>query len=124
MNDTISTTLARYIAADILQQPDRIIKPDEPLLSSGLVDSFHLVDLSLFVENNFGVRIDDAFGTELLRVQLTDGTANLAPDGTGKASFGFEDNQFISDEPYDKLLSYSVENLKAVIASCEVSNSD
>jgi acyl carrier protein len=60
MNDTISTTLARYIAADILQQPDRIIKPDEPLLSSGLVDSFHLVDLSLFVEKSFGVRIDDA----------------------------------------------------------------
>jgi acyl carrier protein len=60
MNDTISITLARYIAADILQQPDRIIKPDEPLLSSGLVDSFHLVDLSLFVEKSFGVRIDDA----------------------------------------------------------------
>jgi acyl carrier protein len=60
MNDTISTTLARYIAADILQQPDRIIKLDEPLLSSGLVDSFHLVDLSLFVEKSFGVRIDDA----------------------------------------------------------------
>jgi acyl carrier protein len=60
MTDTISTTLARYIAADILQQPDRIIKPDEPLLSSGLVDSFHLVDLSLFVEKSFGVRIDDA----------------------------------------------------------------
>jgi acyl carrier protein len=60
MNDTISTTLARYIAADILQQPDRIIKSDEPLLSSGLVDSFHLVDLSLFVEKSFGVRIDDA----------------------------------------------------------------
>jgi acyl carrier protein len=60
MNDTISTTLTRYIAADILQQPDRIIKPDEPLLSSGLVDSFHLVDLSLFVEKSFGVRIDDA----------------------------------------------------------------
>lgn len=60
MNDTISTILARYIAADILQQPDRVIKPDEPLLSSGLVDSFHLVDLSIFVEKSFGVRIDDA----------------------------------------------------------------
>lgn len=60
MNDTISTILARYIAADILQQPDRLIKPNEPLLSSGLVDSFHLVDLSIFVEKSFGVRIDDA----------------------------------------------------------------
>lgn len=60
MNDEITTTLATYIAAEILKQPDRLINPDEPLLSSGLVDSFHLVDLSLFVENNFGVRIDDA----------------------------------------------------------------
>jgi len=60
MTDTIPMILARYIAADILKQPDRIIKSDEPLLSSGLVDSFHLVDLSLFVEKSFGVRIDDA----------------------------------------------------------------
>ncbi len=60
MTDEITTKLAAYIAAEILKQPDRLIKPDEPLLSSGMVDSFHLVDLSLFVENTFGVRIDDA----------------------------------------------------------------
>ena len=60
MTDTIPMILASYIAADILKQPDRIIRADEPLLSSGLVDSFHLVDLSLFVEKSFGVRIDDA----------------------------------------------------------------
>ena len=60
MTDEISTILARYIATEFLKQPDRIIRPDEPLLSSGLIDSFHLVDLSLFVEKNFGVRIDDA----------------------------------------------------------------
>jgi acyl carrier protein len=52
--------LSTYIATEFLRQPGRQIKPDEPLLSSGLVDSFHLVDLSLFVENNYGVRIDDA----------------------------------------------------------------
>ena len=60
MSDEIATNLAKYIAAEILKQPNRQIKPDEPLLSSGLVDSFHLVDLSLFVEQAFGVRIDDA----------------------------------------------------------------
>jgi acyl carrier protein len=60
MTDGIPFILARYIAVEFLKQPDRIIKPDEPLLSSGLVDSFHLVDLSLFIEKNFGVRIDDA----------------------------------------------------------------
>ncbi len=60
MTDTILEKLAAYIAAEFLKQPGRIIKPDEPLLSSGLVDSFHLVDLALFVEDNFGVHIDDS----------------------------------------------------------------
>jgi acyl carrier protein len=32
---------------------------DEPLISSGLVDSFSLVDLAIFVETQFGVRIHD-----------------------------------------------------------------
>ncbi len=60
MTDEITTTLAAYIAAEILKQPDRLINPDDPLLSSGLIDSFHLVDLGMFVEDKFGVRIDDA----------------------------------------------------------------
>lgn len=60
MTELILEKLAKYIAVEFLKQPDRIVAPDEPLLSSGLIDSFHLVDLSLYVENNFGVRIDDA----------------------------------------------------------------
>ena len=51
--------LAAYIATEILKQPKRAIRPDEALISSGLIDSFSLVDLSLFIEDNFGVRIDD-----------------------------------------------------------------
>jgi acyl carrier protein len=60
MPDTILEKIATYIATEFLKQPNLLVKPDEPLLSSGLVDSFHLVDLSLFIEKNFGVRIDDA----------------------------------------------------------------
>ncbi len=51
--------LAQYIAAEILKQPKRVVRPDEPLISSGLIDSFHLVDLGIFVEDKFGVKIDD-----------------------------------------------------------------
>lgn len=58
MEDTISR-IATYITDRILKQPGRSIKPDEALISSGLVDSFSLVDLSLFIEDNFNVRIDD-----------------------------------------------------------------
>ncbi|MEZ0395604.1 MAG: acyl carrier protein [Anaerolineales bacterium] len=60
MSDEIIAKLAGYIAAEILKQPGRSIGPDESLLTSGLIDSFHLVDLALFVEDNFGVHIDDA----------------------------------------------------------------
>ena len=52
--------IASYIAGTILKQPKRTIKPDEKLISSGLIDSFHLVDLGLFIEDEFGVRIDDS----------------------------------------------------------------
>lgn len=59
MEDGIALKLAGYIARTILKQPGRQIKPSEPLISSGLVDSFSLVDLALYVEDTFGVHIDD-----------------------------------------------------------------
>jgi acyl carrier protein len=52
--------LGEYIATKILKQPNRTIKPDEALISSGLIDSFSLVDLAMFVEDTFGVRLDDS----------------------------------------------------------------
>jgi acyl carrier protein len=58
--DEIKAGLSGYLAKDILRQPDRVIQPDEALLSSGLIDSFHLVDLALFVEDNYGVHIADS----------------------------------------------------------------
>ncbi len=59
MSDDIIRPLADYIANEILKNPKRAIRPDEKLISSGLIDSFHLVDLGLFVEQRFGVRLDD-----------------------------------------------------------------
>jgi acyl carrier protein len=59
MNNNIPTQLADYIATEILKQPDRTIEPGEALISSGLIDSFSLVDLALFVEMTFDVRIED-----------------------------------------------------------------
>lgn len=59
MKADIIKKLETYISEEILQLPDREIKPDEPLISSGLIDSFSLVDVALFVEDSFGVQIDD-----------------------------------------------------------------
>lgn len=58
MTETLAT-LAAYITKEILRQPRRVLSPSEKLLSSGLIDSFSLVDLGLFIEDNFGVHIDD-----------------------------------------------------------------
>ncbi|HUE99532.1 MAG TPA: acyl carrier protein [Anaerolineales bacterium] len=59
MTDTIIPTIEKFIAAQILKQSNRKISADEPLISSGLIDSFSLMDLALFVEDTFGVRIED-----------------------------------------------------------------
>ena len=59
MQTDIDATIAQFIAIEILKQPSRNISPTEALISSGLIDSFHLVDLALFVEDTFGVHVDD-----------------------------------------------------------------
>jgi acyl carrier protein len=58
MPDVIAQ-LSAFVKTSILKQPSRVIEASEPLISSGLIDSFSLMDLALFVEDTFGVRIED-----------------------------------------------------------------
>ena len=55
----IIAQLSTFVSTSILKQPSRVIEFGEPLISSGLIDSFSLMDLALFVEDTFGVRIED-----------------------------------------------------------------
>ena len=59
MSDQTMSKLEKFIATQILKQPNRNISADEPLLSNGLIDSFSLMDLALYVEDTFVVRIED-----------------------------------------------------------------
>jgi acyl carrier protein len=59
MSNEIIAPIAKFIAEKILKQPNKVITADEALISSGLIDSFSLMDLALFVEDTFGVRIED-----------------------------------------------------------------
>jgi acyl carrier protein len=59
MTDETISNLERFVATQILKQPKRTIAADEPLISSGLIDSFSLMDLALYVEDTFGARIED-----------------------------------------------------------------
>ena len=59
MTDQIISQLNEYITTQITKQPRAVIDPHAPMITGGLIDSFHLVDLSLFIEKQFGVYIDD-----------------------------------------------------------------
>lgn len=74
MTDEIVQGLSEYIAVTILKQPRQVLTVDTALLSSGLIDSFSLVDLAMFIEERFGARIHD---TEL-NVQTFDTLGQLA----------------------------------------------
>jgi acyl carrier protein len=59
MTTEIISPIAKFIAEKILKQPNKVISADESLISSGLIDSFSLMDLALFIEDTFGVRVED-----------------------------------------------------------------
>jgi acyl carrier protein len=48
-----------FITSRVLRDPGRTLSPEEPLISSGIIDSFNLVDLAIFAEDAFGVHLDD-----------------------------------------------------------------
>lgn len=51
--------IKEFIVTEILKDPGRTLADDEALISSGLIDSFSLVDLALYIEDTFGVRVED-----------------------------------------------------------------
>ena len=55
----VITELGSKISNRILNQSENIIQPNETLISSGLIDSFSLVDLAIIIEELYGVRIED-----------------------------------------------------------------
>ena len=60
MTEELIQKLGEHIARNILKQPNRQIRPDQLLISSGMIDSFSMVDLALYVEDTFNVHIDDS----------------------------------------------------------------
>ena len=50
--DDIIDLLTEKITKNLLKDPKMQLEPTEPLISSGLLDSFNLVDLALIVEED------------------------------------------------------------------------
>ncbi len=48
-----------YIVTNLIRNPKYKLGDTDKLISGGIIDSFSLVELSLFMEEKFGVRPDD-----------------------------------------------------------------
>jgi acyl carrier protein len=51
--------LLAYIRDHLAANPDEVESTDQPLISSGIMDSFSLVELSVFIEEELGVSVPD-----------------------------------------------------------------
>jgi len=59
MNDSIKNKMEDYILSQFLHDPDYPLGDDEALITGGLIDSFSLAQISVFIENEFNVYIPD-----------------------------------------------------------------
>ncbi|MBT5307562.1 MAG: hypothetical protein HON76_22160 [Candidatus Scalindua sp.] len=115
----------REIEPISIEDFDKIHLPENPDISR-YVNS---VRLTLMIKNNTDklikawratLAVENPFGDILFRIQLTDGTANIKPRQIEKANFDWEDNMFITDEPYDQLLSFDKGNLKLKLSEIKI----
>ena len=51
--------LREFITTELMRDPDYPLQDNEPLISGGLIDSFSLVELQLFIDKEFGIHIED-----------------------------------------------------------------
>lgn len=56
----IQQQLHQFITSELIRDPAYPLQPDEPIVSGGLIDSFALAELGVYVEEAFGVYIPDA----------------------------------------------------------------
>ena len=74
-------SIRQFIEGHLLDGAE-LIKEDTPLFSAGILDSFHLVELLMFLEETFGTRISPAE----IRPELIDTPAAIAALVAEKAS--------------------------------------
>ena len=57
-NETLQKVRA-FTLKELLKNPDYALKNDEPLFSSGLIDSFAMAQVGVFIETEFNLYIPD-----------------------------------------------------------------
>jgi acyl carrier protein len=60
MNETVvKEKLKEFVCTELLGDPDYPLRYDEPLITGGLIDSFSLAQVGVFVEDTFNIYIPD-----------------------------------------------------------------
>lgn len=59
MGDGVRRAVKEFICSELLARPDYPLQDDEPLISGGLIDSFCLAHIAVFLELRFGVYVPD-----------------------------------------------------------------
>lgn len=52
-------TLREFICTELLRKPNYALSDEQPLITGGLIDSFSLVQVGVFIDDEFGVNIPD-----------------------------------------------------------------
>jgi len=59
--DDLRKTILDYVTREYLEEgDDRVLQPDTPLITGGIVDSFSMVSLKRFLEKRYDLKIPDA----------------------------------------------------------------
>ena len=62
--DDLRKTILDYVTREYLEEgDDRVLRPDTPLITGGIVDSFSMVSLKRFLEKRYDLKIPDADAT-------------------------------------------------------------
>lgn len=79
----VKEKMRAFIRNELLGRPGYPLEDDEPLITGGLIDSFSLAQIGVFVESEFGVYIPDTDLTVANMDTLNQMAARVMAD-TGK----------------------------------------
>ncbi len=57
--EEIKEKLRRFLCTDLIRNPSYPLRDDEPLVTGGLIDSFAIAQIGVFVEKALGVYVPD-----------------------------------------------------------------
>jgi len=64
MADELKDKIREYVVDEYVEEGDDVeVKDDTPLITGGLVDSFSMVSLKLFLETEYDIKIPDEKAT-------------------------------------------------------------